>query len=85
VYLDANDNGRQDAGELVAEMPRQDLTEVPLKPFGYYVLKGLPAGTYTFRAVKPADQAFTTSASFRVSVKTDEFTAGAEIGVVWPY
>ncbi|MBW4494460.1 MAG: VCBS repeat-containing protein [Oscillatoria princeps RMCB-10] len=82
VYLDGNNNGVPDTGELSAVTQADDSATPNVNEAGEYRLTGLPAGTYTVREVVPtgSTQAFPTGGSHTVVLSAGQSVGGIDFG-----
>jgi hypothetical protein len=82
VYLDGNNNGVLDTGELSAVTLADDPATANANEAGQYRLTGLPAGSYTVREVVPAGstQAFPTGGAHTVALTAGQTVQGIDFG-----
>jgi hypothetical protein len=82
VYLDGNNNGVLDTGELSAVTQADDPATANANEAGQYRLTGLSAGTYTVREVVPtgSTQAFPTGGAHTVVLSAGQIVQGIDFG-----
>lgn len=82
VYLDRNNNGRLDAGEVSTRTMADD-PATAANEAGQYIFTDLPAGDYVVRVVTGADQRVSTPLDefFAEMLDEDEMVTGLDFGI----